>query len=145
MGGADTWAEGLREYGDRAKMMADLSSDPLGIAYTGMCYRTEQTKPLAIAETAAGPYVEATRASVASRDYPLSRLVYLCFAPDQPNGDPADPRVDPKVREFLRFVLSREGQAAVAREGDYLPLTPTVALEQLKVLDRTATEAPSRD
>lgn len=144
MGGADTWAEGLREYDDRAKMMADLSNDPLGIAYTGMGYRTAQTKPLAIAETAAGPYVEPTRSSVASRAYPLSRLVYLCFAPDQPNGDPADPRVDPKLLEFLRFILSRQGQAEVTREGDYLPLTPAVALEQLRRLDQTATLAPTR-
>ncbi len=145
MGGGDTWAEGLREYGDRAKMMADLSRDPQGIAYTGMCYRTEQTKPLAIAETASGPFVEPTRASVASRDYPLSRLVYLCFAPDQPDGEPADPRVDPKVREFLRYILSRQGQADVAREGDYLPLTPAAVFEQLQQLDRGATLAPSRD
>jgi phosphate transport system substrate-binding protein len=145
MGGADTWAEGLREYADPAKMMADLSSDPQGIAYTGMGYRTALTKPLAVAETDAGPFVEPTRASVASRDYPLSRLVYLCFAPDQPSGDPADPRVDPKLREFLRYILSRQGQADVAREGDYLPLTPAVASEQLRQIDQGAALAPTRD
>ncbi len=134
MGGADTWAEGVREFADRKQMMTALGQDPLGIAYTGMCYRTPQTKPLALAEDAAGPYIAPTKANVASRVYPLSRLVYLCFAPDQPSGEPADPRVDPKVREFLRYILSRQGQADVAREGDYLPLTPALIGAQLKLL-----------
>jgi phosphate transport system substrate-binding protein len=138
MGGADTWAEGLREFEDRKLMMEALGKDPLGIAYTGMCYQTAQTKPLALAETAAGPFVTPTKANVASRAYPLSRLVYICFAPDQPSGEPADPRVDPKVREFLRYILSRQGQLDVVREGDYLPLTAEVIREQLKLLEPAA-------
>ena len=135
MGGADTWAEGLREFEDRGKMMEALSRDPLGIAYTGMCYATPQTKPLALAEKDGAPFVAPTRDNVASRAYPLSRLVYLSFAPDQPGGDPADPRVDPKVREFLRYVLSRQGQADVIREGDYLPLSAALIHEQLELLE----------
>ena len=35
-----------------------------------------------------------------------------------------DKPVDPKVAEFLRFVLSSDGQALVERQGDYLPLSP---------------------
>jgi phosphate transport system substrate-binding protein len=75
---------------------------------------------------------------VGLRTYPLSRPVYIYFSPDTPGGEPADPKVDPKVREFLRYILSREGQQDVAREGDYLPLTPKLAREQLKVLEQNA-------
>ena len=39
---------------------------------------------------------------------------------------------DPKVVEFLRYVLSREGQEQVLREGDFLPLTASVAQGELK-------------
>lgn len=138
MGGADTWAEGLQEFADRKAMMTALDRDPLGIAYTGMCYQTPHTKPLAVGESAVGPYIEPTRTNVASRAYPLSRLVYLYFAPDQASGEPANPRVDPKVHEFLRYVLSRQGQEDVAREGDYLPLTPDLVRTQLGVLEKTA-------
>jgi phosphate transport system substrate-binding protein len=145
MAGADTWAEGLHEFEDRRQMMDALSKDPLGIAYTGMCYQTAQTKPLALAETSAGPYVEPTRANVASRSYPLSRLVYLYFAPDQPSGEPADPKVDPKMKEFLRYILSRQGQQDVTREGDYLPLTPAIAEAQLKLLDQATAGSPARN
>jgi phosphate transport system substrate-binding protein len=40
MGGADTWNEILREFDDRKLMMAALSKDPYGIAYTTMVYNT---------------------------------------------------------------------------------------------------------
>ena len=43
--------------------------------------------------------------------------------------------MDPKVKEFLRYVLSQEGQADVMRDGKYLPLTADVVREQLKKLD----------
>jgi phosphate transport system substrate-binding protein len=39
--------------------------------------------------------------------------------------------VDPKVREFLRYILSREGQNAVRLEGEYLPLTGSLAQSEL--------------
>jgi phosphate transport system substrate-binding protein len=143
LGGADTWAEGLMEYADRKEMMAALSKDPYGIAYTGLCYRTPQTKVLALAEDSAGPYVTPTRETVARRTYPLARPVYLYFAPDTPGGEPADPAVDPKVEEFLRYILSREGQQDVAAEGDYLPLTPPVLRQQLEQL-AAAGRAPAR-
>jgi phosphate transport system substrate-binding protein len=136
MGGADSWNERLVEYADRKQMMQALSDDPYGIAYTGLCYQTPQTKALALADTAAGPFVPLTRQNVADRTYPLSRLAYIYFAPDRPDGTPANPPVDPKVEEFLTYILSRQGQQQVQREGDYLPLTPAVAAHQLEELHR---------
>jgi phosphate transport system substrate-binding protein len=69
-----------------------------------------------------------TRENVQNRSYPLYDAVYL-YA----NGSPEKP-MDPKVKEFLRFVLSREGQEAIAKDGKYLPLTKEVIDEQLKKL-----------
>jgi phosphate transport system substrate-binding protein len=135
MGGSDIWAEGLMEFEDRAAMVSALAQDRYGIAYTGLNYATQAVKPVALAEKAGGPFVALTRETVASRAYPLSRAVYIYFAPDTPGGEPANPKADPKIREFLRYILSCEGQADVAREGDYLPLTAAVAREQFKKLD----------
>ena len=42
--------------------------------------------------------------------------------------------MDPKVREFIRFVLSREGQELVQRDGKYLPLTAEAVRVELKKL-----------
>lgn len=130
MHGAATWNEDLREYADRQEMMAQLARDPSGIAYTALGYRTSDTKPLAIAARARGEFVELTPNTVADRSYPLARPVYLYYTIDTASGQLADPRVDPKVREFVRYILSRQGQEDVAREGSFLPLTAKVAAVQ---------------
>ncbi len=53
--------------------------------------------------------------------------IYLDREPGKP--------IDPKVREFLRYILSREGQDAVQRNAKYLPLPAHVVRAQLKKLD----------
>lgn len=135
-GGADSWNEHLVEFADRKLMIQALSDDPYGIAYTGICYETPEVKALALEDMPGGPYVSLTKQTVADHTYPLSRLAYIYFAPDRANGTPADPPVDPKLEEFLTYILSRQGQQGVVREGDYLPLTPELDREQLQELHR---------
>ncbi len=105
------------------RITAALARDPYGIALNGVAYVDPNIKGAAIAENEGDPFVAPTKENVANRTYPLTRSSYIYL-----NRDPGQP-VDPKVREFLRFVLSREGQAAVAREGKSLPLTVEVARE----------------
>ena len=50
------------------------------------------------------------------------------------NKPPGRPR-DPRAREFMRFVLSREGQEIIAKVGYYYPLKADYLKEQLKKLD----------
>ena len=89
-------------------------------------------KIVALARTPAAPYVPYTMETVRDRTYPLFDEIYTYV-------DQADGRsIDPKVKEFLRFVVSREGQEAVQRDGKYLPLTAEVAREQLRKLDGAA-------
>ncbi len=144
MGGADTWVDGLREYADPKLMIEALSKDPGGIAYTGLGYQTSQTKALALAGKSGGAYVLPTRETVALRTYPLSRPIYIYFSPDTPGGEPVA-QVDPKIREFLRYILSRQGQEDVQHEGDYLPLTPAVAQVQLEILNQDRSTASARN
>lgn len=87
------------------------------------------SKALALAERAGEPAVPPTLENVANHRYPLSRFIYIYV-----NRAPGKP-LDPNVREFLRLVLSREGQSAVARQGLYLPLTPVILKEELAKLD----------
>jgi phosphate transport system substrate-binding protein len=134
-GGGDKWSEDYLEYENREQMIEAVGKDPYGIAYSGMCYRTPLVKPLALAVKDGSPYIEPTRESVANRSYPLTRSIYIYFATDTPTGDMADPKIAPKVKEFLRYVLSRQGQQDVVREKDYLPLTDGVLREQLRKLE----------
>jgi phosphate transport system substrate-binding protein len=86
-------------------------------------------KALAIQGERGGPYVESTLETVHDNSYPLTGFMYL-YANRLP-GKPMDPKVD----EFLHYVLSQEGQTEVERDGKYLPLTAGVVREQLKLLD----------
>lgn len=132
--GGAMWNEDLREYDNLTTMLADLRRDPYGIAYAPLAYRNDGVKPIALADTAAGPYVTLTRQTVADRSYPLARPVYFNYTIDDERSQIANPRLDPKVDEFMRFVLSAQGQAIVARDGTFLPLTAAVVRRQLHTL-----------
>jgi phosphate transport system substrate-binding protein len=122
------WNVDMKEVADDAKAVDAVASDPAAIAYAPMVAATGGVRALPLAK-AGGAFVKPTGESAADRSYPLNRVVIV--AVDKPIGKPLDPR----VREFLRYVLSDEGQAAVAKDGAYLPLQPATVQKQLKLLD----------
>lgn len=136
-GGGETWNEDLREYADRAQLIADLARDPAGIAYAPAAYGGAGVKQLALGETKAGPFVALNRASVADRTYPLHRPVYIYYTVDDLNNELTPRLGDPRVKEFLRYILSQQGQQDVAEDGSYLPLTLAAARAQMAKLDST--------
>lgn len=75
------------------------------------------------------PYIEPGRTTYQDRTYPLTRSIYIYV-----NRVPGQ-ALDPKLKEFLRYVLSREGQQEIATYDRYLPLRPDVVREQLKKLE----------
>ena len=101
-----------------------VEKDRYALGISGAGFATEGVKMLALAENNAGPYYAPSRETLIDRTYPLGRSTYafVDVAPGRP--------MDPKVREFLRYVLSREGQADIVREGGYLPLSATVLAKQ---------------
>jgi phosphate transport system substrate-binding protein len=86
-------------------------------------------KVLAISREPDGPEVKLTAANVANRSYPLLRDAYVYV------NKPPGRAMDPKVREFLRFILSREGQEVIAKNGTYSPIPASYIREQLKKLE----------
>jgi len=120
------------QLGGLQHMLADeLARDKYGIAWTVIpqARKVPGLKPLALAARDGGPYIEPSRESFQNRTYPLTRSIYIYL-----NRKPGQP-LDLRVKEFLRYVLSREGQEAVEHAGKYLPLTAEVAREQLKKLE----------
>ena len=104
------------------RIVRQVRDDPLSIGFSGFAFAVPGAKTLAIAETDAGPWYAGTPAEVANRTYPLTRTIYL--AARQKAGTP----LRPATREFLRFVLSADGQRIFAEGPEkYLPLTAEVA------------------
>lgn len=91
-----------------------VAADPDAIGYTGLSFIDTPVKVVALG--AGAHAVSPTYTNVAVAKYPLSRLVY-----GNVNRRPGT-ALPPAVQEFLRFILSREGQEEVHREGIYLPL-----------------------
>lgn len=117
------WRHDLREQTDQVGETAldaivnRVAADPDGIGYSGFAYKAPGAKTVALAEAESGPFYSGQPAEVASRDYPFSRKIYLAI-----NAAPGKP-LPPLVREFLRFVLSIEGQQAVALDRmQFIPL-----------------------
>ena len=73
------------------------------------------------------PFEDASLANVLDGSYPLGRFLYLYV-----NKTPGEP-LDPLVREFARFVFSREGQEIVIKDG-YMPVPFEVVVEELAML-----------
>ncbi|MDB6010030.1 MAG: Phosphate transport system substrate-binding protein [Gammaproteobacteria bacterium] len=95
-----------------------IAADANGIGYSGFGYAVPNTKTLALAESAAGPFYSGSVVEVTRRSYPLSRQIY--FGVNCPPGQP----LAALSREFITFALSREGQDVVGSDAmGFLPLT----------------------
>src|SRR5258708_24754148 len=98
-----------------------VSANPSAIGYAGFGNGKPGAKTVAIAETEGGRYFTGTFAEVTSASYPLTRFVHIYV-----NRVPGTP-LDLTVKEFLKYILSREGQQAVEKEGILLPLPANLA------------------
>ncbi|MDD3179829.1 MAG: hypothetical protein PHQ04_05685 [Opitutaceae bacterium] len=118
-----------KEYYRQDQFTDDMADDPCGIAFGYSRFgRKPKMKTLPIARIEAGPYVELTIENLHNHSYPLAQNYYVYI-----NRKPGQ-ALEPKVREFMRYILSREGQEAIARHGKYLPLTAeAVELERRKL------------
>ena len=112
-------------------LRSELAQDRYGIAWTVMpqAQGVDGIKVIAISPRDGGTAVMPSKQSFQDRSYPLVRSIYIFL-----NRKPGTP-VDPKLREFLRFVLSREGQEVVAKNGSYLPLPADIVRVQRQKLD----------
>lgn len=102
-----------------------VGSDEGGLGYSGFAYAQAGVKPLALAETPAGPFLTGTAAEIAGGSYPLGRTLYLAMSS----------RSSPAAREFLAFVLGPVGQQAIiADPHGFCPLAGPALAEARRQL-----------
>jgi phosphate transport system substrate-binding protein len=117
----------VKEQPGSASVVLGVTEDKGGLGYSGIGYKTSGVKAIALSKKGGEAY-EPNYDNVLSGKYPLGRLLYVYVA-KEPN------KPMPKlVKEFLKFVLSKEGQEIVIKDG-YLPLTAEVAAKQAALLD----------
>lgn len=102
-----------------------VGEDPLSIGFAAAMRTTPSVRIVAVAARGSDLAVAPTPESIVGGRYPLDR--FLLIYAQQP--------LNPFAREFLRLVLSREGQEAVAASPQgYLPLSAKdAAVERAKL------------
>ena len=106
-----------------------VAKDPDGIGFANVLFENDGVKKIALSQGPHGPWVEPTLENAWRRTYALTR--YSTAFVNRPPGQP----LAPAVKEFLRYILSRDGMAAVVRDKAFLPLNADTIRDELKALD----------
>jgi phosphate transport system substrate-binding protein len=119
----------VKEQPGSASVVQGVTEDRFGIGYSGIGYRTSGVRPVPLAEKETGPYFQGTYDEVTSGKYPISRFLYLYV-----NKNPSKP-LDPLQLEFLKLIMSKEGQEVVVKDG-YMPLNAALVKEELAKISK---------
>jgi phosphate transport system substrate-binding protein len=120
LAGSRKWNPDYRTVpGEWSEVLQTLARDPDGIAFAPPLPGNHGVKALRVAASPESPCFSLTARTIVARTYPLVRTVDVAL--DRAPGTP----IKPEVKEFLRFVLSREGQRIIVSDGAYLPLSAT--------------------
>ena len=118
----------VKEQPGSASVVQGITEDRFGIGYSGIGYKTSGVKALKLSRKKGDTCYDGSYKNVGSKKYPLARFLYI-YIVKHPNKP-----LDPLVKEFLKYVLSKEGQQIVIKDG-YLPLTDKLVKQELKKLD----------
>ena len=116
----------VNEQPGSASVVQSVSQSLNAVGYSGIGYKTAGVKAVAIAKKG-NEFIEATAENAANGTYPLSRYLYV-YVNKQPNKDLA-----PMEKEFIRYVLSKQGQQVVEKDG-YVTLPKSVVAKDLEQL-----------
>lgn len=119
----------VKEQPGSASVVQGVTEDDFGIGYSGIGYKTSSVKAVALSLKDGGAaFGTDDVAHIYDGSYPLARYLYVYI-----NKAPGKP-LEPMVREFVKYLLAKEGQQVVVKDG-YLPVTAAVAAAELAKLN----------
>jgi phosphate transport system substrate-binding protein len=114
----------VNEQPGSASVVQSVSSSVNGIGYSGIGYTTSSVRAIPLSRGAGKEFISPTPKSAISGKYPLARFLYVYV-----NKAPGKP-LPPLTGEFIKLVLSREGQQVVVKDG-YIPLPAKLAEREM--------------
>ena len=125
----------VKEQPGSSTVVQGVASDKYAIGYSGIGYKTADVRAVPLSSEG-DEFSEAEPTNAYTGEYPLSRflLVYVNYKPGS--------ELDPLRREFIKYMLSQEGQRDVVKDG-YLPVTANVAKKTLQAVGLGAETAES--
>ncbi len=127
----------VNEQPGSASVVQSVSASLNGIGYSGIGYKTSSVRAVPLTKKAGKKFVEATPLNAVDGSYPLSRFLYV-YINKQPNKS-----LSPLEREFVKMVLSKQGQEVVVKDG-YIPLPGKVVDKYLAQLGLKNTTVASK-
>lgn len=122
------YKDSVKEQPGSAAVVQGVTEDPAAIGYSGIGYRTSGVRAVPISKGDGDTAYAADYENVASGKYPISRFLNLYVNKHPSRG------LSPVVREFCKFIFSKEGQQVVLKAG-YLPLTEKQCAEQRRIFN----------
>ena len=114
----------VKEQPGSASVVQGVTEDRNGLGYSGIGYSTSGIRMVPLSEKTGGAPIAPTLENTRNGTYPLWRYLYVYI-----NQAPGKP-LSPIVREFLKYIYSREGQSDVNKDG-YFPLDASAVEKQV--------------
>ena len=122
----DDYIADMNQMAGNADIVEAVIKDPNGIGYVGIAYaeaRKNELKIVSVKLQVTSKAYQPTVENIANGDYPISRYLYV-YKDGTPEG---------AVLDYLKFILSSEGQDIVGQVG-YIALPQEMFTEQLNKL-----------
>ena len=126
--GNGDYKDSVKEQPGSASVVQGVTEDRFGVGYSGIGYKTSGVKAVPLADKDGAPFSDGNYEDVKSGKYPLNRFLYIYI-----NRAPGKP-LDPLVKEFAKYIFSKEGQEVVVKDG-YLPLPAEITKQELAKLE----------
>ncbi|MCZ8529502.1 phosphate ABC transporter substrate-binding protein [Alteromonas sp. PRIM-21] len=117
----------VNEQPGSASVVLSVASGTGAIGYAAYGYKTAGVRALPLGESL-DSLIPLSIDTVRNETYPFARFLYLVI-----NKKPGEP-LPTLEREFLRYILSQEGQQQVLRDG-YFPIREDVLVRQRRLLE----------
>ncbi len=118
----------VNEQPGSASVVQSVTTSLNGIGYSGIGYQTAGVKGVPLVGKRGKEPIAATAKNAVQGKYPLARALYV-YVNKQPNRPLA-----PLDREFVKLMLSQEGQKIVAKDG-YIPVLSRMVKKTYKDLE----------
>jgi phosphate transport system substrate-binding protein len=122
------YKDSVKEQPGSSAVVNGVANDKAGIGYSGIGYKTSEVRAVPLSKDGKAGPAEPSFTNALNGKYPLGRALYI-YVVKKPNEP-----LPPLVKEFLKYVLSKEGQEVVIKDG-FGPLPLPILQQELKKLD----------
>jgi phosphate transport system substrate-binding protein len=125
------YSAAYEEYASTGELLKRLENEPGGLTVAAIGRETPMIRQLAVSDAPDGPFVKGTAAEVQANKYPYGRFLYF-YARRETDG-----HIDPVARDYLKLLLSKEGQDIIASQANgYIPLNAAEAAAERAKIDQ---------